>query len=256
MGRSAAPPIRVQVCGASADARRLLADFAIGFLRHVDTEYLPLGDSYASTVKIVLYPDQAAFQARMRSLRTVQPPPQFAWYDPLRRQIHSPAGVNPGYLAHELMHPVVETQLPARARWAAEGIPLFFEQFTATRRGGRWHWRGFGEHSPERIRALGDTIPDINLRFTLQQRQMRYHNAQSEVRMLVIYLWQRGRFREFLQLVGADRRNGFDSHFEAALQSHLETIEADWRRWLQAVHDARDTLAQGAPAMIIVEEEN
>ncbi len=246
------PLIKLRICGATPAQRDRFADFSIAFLTHVNANFITLGDSLESELTITLHRDSAAFQARLRQQRPGVPPPQYAWYDVSTRRIHTPVDINPGYLAHELLHPVVEARLPARARWAAEGIPLFFEQFTATRHCDNWSWQDFGTHNPDRIRALGDGIRGINLRFTLAQRQMRYHNAQSEVRMLVIFLWEQGRFHEFLRRVRADERGGFDTHFEAALGRDLDAVESDWRRWLQRVHERRTMLSRQPPARIIV----
>ena len=119
-----------------------------------------------------------------------------------------------GTFAHEIMHPLVERNLKDRLEWAIEGIPTFFEKFYG-------YWRGdelivnWGFQNPWRIKQLGTDLARLDLPGILATT--RAEERESEQRLVSIFLWEQGKFKQFLDLVKSRDKNGYDSHFEAAM---------------------------------------
>jgi len=119
-----------------------------------------------------------------------------------------------GTFAHEIMHPLVERNLKDRPEWAIEGIPTFFEKFYG-------YWRGdelivnWGFQNPWRIKQLGTDLARLDLPGILATT--RAEERESEQRLVSIFLWEQGKFKQFLDLVKSRDKNGYDSHFEAAM---------------------------------------
>jgi len=119
-----------------------------------------------------------------------------------------------GTFAHEIMHPLVERNLKDRPEWAIEGIPTFFEKFYG-------YWRGdelivnWGFQNPWRIKQLGTDLARLDLPGILATT--RAEERESEQRLVSIFLWEQGKFKQFLDLVKSRDKNGYDSRFEAAM---------------------------------------
>jgi len=120
-----------------------------------------------------------------------------------------------GTFAHEIMHPLVERNLKDRPVWAIEGIPTFFEKFYGYWRGDELvdHW---GFQNPWRIKQLGTDLAWLDLPEILATTRAK--EKESEQRLVSIFLWEQGKFKQFLDLVKRREKNGYDSYFEAAME--------------------------------------
>jgi len=137
-----------------------------------------------------------------------------------------------GTFAHEIMHPLVERNLKDRPEWAIEGIPTFFEKFYG-------YWRGdelivnWGFQNPWRIKQLGTDLARLDLPGILATT--RAEERESEQRLVSIFLWEQGKFKQFLDLVKSRDKNGYDSHFEAAMGMPIGRVIPLWQDYLARI---------------------
>jgi hypothetical protein len=137
-----------------------------------------------------------------------------------------------GTFAHEIMHPLVERNLKDRPAWAIEGIPTFFEKFYG-------YWRGdelvvnWGFQNPWRINQLGTDLARLDLQGILATT--RAGERESEQRLVSIFLWEQGKFKQFLDLVRKREKNGYDSYFEAAMEMPIARVIPLWQDYLARI---------------------
>jgi hypothetical protein len=148
-----------------------------------------------------------------------------------------------GTFTHEILHPLVERNLPSRPPWAEEGIPTFFEKFYG-------YWKGdelvlfWGFQNPWRIEELGTNLTNLDLTAIISDqdpsgRLRAVGRSESQLRMVSLFLWEQGRFRRFLRLIAARDKRGYASYFEAAMEMPLEKIIPLWQSYLQEVAQRR-----------------
>jgi hypothetical protein len=137
-----------------------------------------------------------------------------------------------GTFAHEIMHPLVERNLKDRPAWAIEGIPTFFEKFYG-------YWRGdelvvnWGFQNPWRIKQLGTDLARLDLQAILATT--RAGERESEQRLVSIFLWEQGKFKQFLDLVRKREKNGYDSYLEAAMEMPIARVIPLWQDYLARI---------------------
>jgi hypothetical protein len=132
------------------------------------------------------------------------------------------------------MHPLVEMNLPDRPVWAMEAIPGFFEKFYG-------YWKddelmlSWGYHNPWRIEGLGTNLTRLDLKAILANREFQTRYNQSDLRMVVMFLWEQGKFNRFLRLIEAKQKHGYPSYFEAAMEMPIERVLPLWQQYLNDV---------------------
>lgn len=216
---------------ADAQAVREIARFAEGFLALVRRDFFDPKFDYP--IKVVVLPTREAFHAYLKDRLKIADPPAFGIYLKELRAFVTFTSSGLGTFAHEIMHPLLERNLPKRPAWADEAIPSFFEKFLG-------YWEGdtlvlrFGYQNPWRIQALGDQIDQLDLRAIVQRKANDYgRNMNSDLRMVSVFLWRNGKLGRFLDLVRRGDRAGYDSYLEAAFERPLIDIEPAWRSYLR-----------------------
>jgi len=144
-----------------------------------------------------------------------------------------------GTFAHEIMHPLVERNLKDRPVWAIEGIPTFFEKFYGYWRGDELvvHW---GFQNPWRIKQLGTDLARLDLPEILATTRAK--EKESEQRLVSIFLWEQGKFKQFLDLVKRREKNGYDSYFEAAMEMPIGRVIPLWQDYLAGIAARRSEI--------------
>ena len=144
-----------------------------------------------------------------------------------------------GTFAHEIMHPLVERNLKDRPAWAIEGIPTFFEKFYG-------YWRGdeltvrWGFQNPWRIKQLGPNLTRLDLQRILAAPSA--GESESEQRLVSIFLWEQGKFKEFLNFVKAGEKHGYESYFEAAMGMPIGRVSPLWQDYLNRIAARRSEI--------------
>jgi len=151
-----------------------------------------------------------------------------------------------GTFTHEILHPLVERNLPSRPLWAEEGTPTFFEKFY-----GYWNddelvlfW---GFQNPWRIEELGINLTKLDLIAIISDkdpsgRLRTVGRSESELRMLSVFLWKQGRFKRFLKLIAEKDKRGYASYFEGAMEMPIERIIPLWQGYLLDVAQQRTAI--------------
>jgi hypothetical protein len=58
---------------------------------------------------------------------------------------------------------------------------------------------------------------------------------ESEQRLVSIFLWEQGKFKQFLDLVRKREKNGYDSYFEAAMEMPIGRVIPLWQDYLARI---------------------
>lgn len=157
-----------------------------------------------------------------------------------------------GTFAHEIMHPLVERNLRDRPPWAIEGIPSFFEKFYGYWRDGELvvNW---GFQNPWRIKELGANLARLDLPTILAATAG--GEKESEQRLVSIFLWERGKFKRFLDFVKAREKNGYDSYFEAAMEMPMGRVIPIWQNYLNRIAARRSEILRLPLSALLPDEE-
>ncbi len=229
-------------------AVREIARFAEGFLDVVRRDFFEPTFDYP--IKVLVLPTREAFQTYLRNDLKIADPPAFGIYLGQARAFVTFVSSGLGTFAHEIMHPLLERNLPKRPAWADEGIPSFFEKFLGYWEGDRLVLR-FGYQNPWRVETLGDRIDQLDLRTILHRKANDYGTSRnSDLRMVSVFLWRSGKLPAFLDLVRGGDKRGRETYFEAAFDQPLKDIEPAWRSYLRDAKTNRAEIARVPPSTV------
>jgi hypothetical protein len=229
-----------------------IARFADAFVKTINTDFFKANFDYP--IRVLVLEDREQFQNFLRREFHLSDPPGFGIYIPPPYKLfatYEDSGL--GTFAHEIMHPLVDRNLPDRPVWAMEGIPGFFEKFYG-------YWKGdemfvtWGYQNPWRLDALGTNLVQLDLKAILSNPDYQTRFNQSDLRMVVMFLWEQGKFHRFVRLVEAKEKNGYASYFEAAMEMPLDRVLPLWREYLDAVAEQRSRLMQLPASEIYTDE--
>lgn len=225
--------------------------FADAFVQLVNQEFFKADYDYP--IKVMVLEDHAKFQDFLRRHFGVENPPNFGiFFGELKCFVtHESAGL--GTFAHEILHPLVERNLPLHPVWATEGIPSFFEKFYG-------YWDGdklvaqFGYQNPWRIQAIGADLMTLDLGQILAYKDTQGRFRESEQRMVSMFMWKHGKFKKMLQQIQTGVPiEGYQTWFEAAMEMKLQELEPLWRAYLKEVAAAHHLFAL-PPSTILADE--
>jgi hypothetical protein len=209
-------------------------EFSNLFLDVVDRDFIKLQNLKKLTA--VVASDQTGMQRFLSQTLRRNEPPLYGIYIAEHNLFVTYDGSGIGTFAHEIMHPVIANELPETPSWGWEGIPTFFEKFYGYKEGNGLHLK-WGYQNPWRIRSLGESLLRLNLGDVINRSR-----NQSQLRLVSVFLYQRGRLRPFLDLVRNGDRNGHASYFEAAFGKRLADLEPEWQKYLASVYSRRQQI--------------
>lgn len=227
--------------------------FADAFVQLVNQEFFKADYDYP--IKVMVLEDHAKFQDFLRRQFGVENPPNFGiFFGELKCFVtHESAGI--GTFAHEILHPLVERNLPLHPVWATEGIPSFFEKFYG-------YWDGeklvaqFGYQNPWRIQAIGAELLNLDLGQILAYRDTQGRFRESEQRMVSMFMWKHGKFKKMLQQIQTGVPiDGYQTWFEAAMGMKVPELEPLWRAYLKEVAASHHLFAL-PPSTILPDEQS
>jgi len=216
------------------DKLKSYVEFSNLFLDLVDRDFVQLRN--LKKLAAVVTSNQTGMQRFLSQKLRMNEPPLYGIYIAEHGLFVTYDGSGIGTFAHEIMHPVVANELPAMPSWGWGGIPAFFEKFYGYKEGNRLFLK-FGYQNPWRIRSLGDRLPRLKLSDVALRSQ-----DQSELRLVSVFLYQRGNLRVFLDLIRNGDRRGYDSYLEAALGRKLSDLEPEWQKYLASVYERRSQI--------------
>ena len=233
-----------------------IARFADGFIKQVNRDFFKAEFDYP--IRVLVFEDPARFKEFLVRELHIDDPPNFGIYVPNYKLFATYEDSGLGTFAHEILHPLVERNLKDRSLWAREGIPTFFEKFYG-------YWKDdelvafWGFQNPWRIQQIGDSLtqldlkkiisdPEPSIRFSLLEQN------ESSWRMASVFLWQQGRFKRFLRLIGAHDKAGYPTYFEAAMEMPIERILPLWQNYLNDVVARRTKIMLLPPSSIFENE--
>jgi hypothetical protein len=221
-----------------------IARFADGFVKLVNRDFFKADFDYP--IRVLVLEDRQQFKQFLVQQLHMADPPNFGVYIGRYKMFATYEDSGLGTFAHEILHPLVERNLPDRPAWAMEGIPTFFEKFY-----GYWldgelevYW---GYQNPWRIQQLGTNLTQLDLKQVIADPQATeasstVERSESSWRMVSVFLWQQGRFKRFLSLIAAHDKAGYPTYFEAAMEMPVEKILPLWQDYLNdaVAHRARN----------------
>ena len=228
-----------------------IARFADGFIKVINRDFFKADFDYP--IRTLVLEDRATFQGFLCREFRISDPPAFGVYISSQKLFATYENSGLGTFAHEIMHPLIERNLPDHPMWALEGIPSFFEKFH-----GYWtndelvtHW---GYQNPWRIAQLGTNLTQLDLKRLISNPQQPREVDESAVRMVSMFLWDQGKFKRFLAAIAAKDRGGFNTYFEAAMGESIDQTILKWQAYLKNVEGERSAIMR-LPSSVIFPDE-
>lgn len=214
-------------------AKQLLS-LSEGFLSFIKDNYFTPSFEYPLTA--LVFSSKNDFRRYLKSKLGISNPPNFGIYIGEHKLFATFRGSGIGTFTHEIMHPLVESNLPDRPEWAKEGIPSFFEKFFGYWEGGRLQLQ-LGYQNPWRIRRLGDEITNLDLKKIVTLKRRNYAKyGNSELRMVSVFIDRQGLLEKYLTLVKNSDKKGYRLYIEAAFEKPIEDIIPLWKIYLDDVN--------------------
>jgi len=211
-------------------------EFSNLFLDVVDRDFVELRNLRRMTA--VVFPDQNTMHRFLTQRLGLNMPPVFGTYIAEHHLFLTYDGSGLGTFTHEIMHPVLDIELPQTPSWASEGIPAFFEKFYGYKEENRLYLK-WGYQNPWRIQALGERLLTAKLADIIHRSQ-----DQSEQRLVSVFLYRRGKWKTFLDLIRAGDKRGYETYVEAAFGLRLSELEDDWRTYVKDAYGKRNQIYQ------------
>ena len=210
------------------------AEFSNLFLDIVDRDFVRLRK--LKRMDAIVSTDQTVMQRFLAQRLGRNEPPLYGIYIAEHHLFVTYDGSGLGTFTHEIMHAVVGTELPHTPSGGWEGIPTFFEKFYGYKEGSRLYliW---GYQNPWRIRALGGRLLTLNLAEIVSRSR-----DESEQRLVSIFLYRRGKWKIFLDLISGGDKRGYPTYIEAAFGQRMSEVATDWRAYLQDTYARRNQI--------------
>lgn len=230
---------------------KAIARFADGFINVVNRAFFKADFDYP--IRVLVLEDRASFQNFLRQQFGVTDPPNFGIFLYRYNLFATYEDSGLGTFAHEIMHPLVERNLRDRPIWAIEGIPTFFEKFYG-------YWQNdelvinWGYQNPWRIDMLGTNLVQLDLKKIVSTTQTPGEYRESDRRLVSMFLWEQGKFKQFLQLIQKREKNGYDSYIEAAMGMPIDRIIPLWQDYLNKIVARRSEIMRLPLSSILPDE--
>jgi hypothetical protein len=200
--------------------------FADAFVDIVDRDFVRV--SLEHPIGVLVLPDQASFQAYLRTRLGIARPPAYGMYLPKLGLFATYEDSGLGTFTHQIMYPIVFHGLSDSPQWAGDAVPAFFEKFFG-------YWEGdrlvveWGYQNPWRLDRIGGALATLDLsRILAGEARL----GQSERRLVTVFLWQQCRLERFLRLIAARDLAGRQTYLEAAMERPFEEIVPVWKAYL------------------------
>ena len=215
-----------------------LAKFSDGFIEFIDREFFKARFTYP--IHVYVLKDRESFKEFLIKKAGVSDPPNWGIYLSKIGSFVTYEGSGYGTFAHEIMHPLVRVNLRHAPLWADEGIPSFFEKSFGYWEGNRLNLR-VGYQNPWRIRALGQALLSLDLESIVKSNK---DYGTSEKRMVSVFLYKHGKLHDYIRLVQANKKNGYDTFIEAAFKKRMNRLVPFWKEYLKEVESQRTKILQ------------
>ena len=229
-----APPF-VVVGDAGEEAVRASAEHTVRWaVEGLKREYFPADPP--KIIDVWLFRDRESYERNVRELFGEEPHTPYGYYSERHGALIMNIGTGGGTLVHEIVHPFLDANFPARPAWLNEGLASLYEQ-CGTEHGRIWgytNWRLAG--LKEAIRA--GRVPPFERLLALTEEEF-YRDDRgtnyAQSRYLLHYLQEKGLLGRFYQELRKNHRE--DPTGLATLRSVLgvEDVPAFQRRWEEHV---------------------
>jgi hypothetical protein len=186
-------------------------------------------------LKIYLFKDAKSYSDYVKKIYGKEPSTPFGFYKREDKKLVMDISTGTGTLAHEMVHPFLETDFPDVPPWFNEGFASLFEQSTYKDGSlkGLVNWRLAGLQDA----LKNDKIVPLKKLFELNEdgfygKDSGLHYA--EARYLCLYLQEKeilGKFyKDFKTAYPKDDKTG-QKTIEKVFAKKITEIEKEWKRW-------------------------
>lgn len=184
---------------------------------------------------VYLFKDEDSYNAYCKDVLGHEPTTPYGFFLPSSRKLVMNIGTGTGTLAHELVHPFLETDFPGVPAWFNEGFASLHEQSSFDENGeckGLVNWRLPGLQDAlkkSKCPKLEDVMNDDADAFYQKNSGVKY--ALS--RYFCFYLQEKGKLEDFYK----EYRDGFKKDksgkkaLEKVMDQELEDVERDLHAW-------------------------
>jgi Domain of unknown function (DUF4189) len=138
--------------------------------------------------------------------------------------------LGPGTVTSLLIYPLLDAHIPHSLEWARTAIVSFFEKVYAyPARHERLVFR-VGYHNPPRIQAVAGCLDRLDLTQIISNPN--YAAGQSHLRLIGTFLWQHGRFKNFIDRLYDHDLRGRENYVAAAFERPMSEVNVLWRDYL------------------------
>lgn len=238
---------RFTLCSNLDDGKSAVyADFLSRFLNYVDANICKLDSKFHVNVFIFegekKYMEFAQGAGRNEQL--------FGNYDCDQNAVYSYDGAGLGAIAHEVMHRVIE-DVVFDDIWAHEGIPTIFEKFYGYKDEDGYKLL-VGYQNPGRMEEVEPRL--LNLPLVDVLSQMYPDQAESEVRLLGVFLFQHKLLKKYLEIGKSGKVSNYPTVLEATFGKKASEIDSDWRSYLKDLYIHRQQIATTPPTQVFPNE--
>ena len=213
----------------SEEWAKLVALFAERFLTRINSDLLKL--DWPEPVNVYMMPDKTSqhkflveqMNYQQNCTGTILPSRNALVF-------HTDSGL--GTVGHVLFSQIAHNQLPNDDSFS--GLIAFFEKIYGYQDKGNsaLYW---GYQNPWRLKLVAKSLPNLTLANLIKLSQEGKDDSQCEERLLSIFLFQKEKFKHYVELVAANDRKGYGTFLEAAFNKPITQIEPEWHQYLLSV---------------------
>jgi hypothetical protein len=101
---------------------------------------------------------------------------------------------------------------------------------------------------------LGTNLVQLDLKKIVSTTQTPGEYHESDLRLVSMFLWEQGKFKQFLQLIQKRDKNGYDSYFEAAMGIPIDRAIPLWQDYLNKIVARRSEIMRLPLSAILPDE--
>ncbi|CAN5238193.1 hypothetical protein BH11CYA1_BH11CYA1_40920 [soil metagenome] len=221
---------------------KLVALFSERFLTRINSDLLKL--DWPEPVNVYMMPDKAS-QHKFLSEQMNYPELCTGTILPQRNAMvfYTESGL--GTVGHVLFSQIAHNQLPDDDSFS--GLIAFFEKIYGYQDKGNSaiYW---GYQNPWRLKLAAKSLPDLTLTGLIKFSQENKGDTQCEERLLSLFIFQKEKFKQYVELVAANNRKGYATFLEATFDKPIAQIEPEWHQYLLAVKKNLAKLEETPPS--------
>lgn len=225
------------------DDVRAYADQVVGWAyRLLAADYFELWPN--KLIELWVFKNERSYRHHTNVVFGEIPASPYGYYEPCDGAVIVNVALGTGTLVHEMVHPLIEANLPDAPTWLNEGLASLFER-PVERDGhlvGRPNWR-----LPPLQRALAERRAPSLREVMAMSRGTFYDDDRAlnygVARYLLYYLQEKELLRPYFHAFRQARADDPDGHrtlLSVLRATSWDAVQSEWERFVLELHDAQD----------------